>query len=62
MAYWWDFSAQSLRNGREKTAGCAEALMTMLDALERTFVQKLFDRRNKLFYEGVSCVGATLSQ
>ena len=36
--------------------------MTVLDALERTFVQKLFDRRNKLFYEGVSCVGTPSSQ
>ena len=36
--------------------------MTVLDALERTFVQKLFDRRNNIFYEGVPCVGATLSQ
>ena len=57
MAYWRDFFAQSLRNGREKTAGCAEALMTVLDALERTFVQKLFDRRNNLFYKEFRALG-----
>ena len=61
MAHWRDFSAQSLRNGREKTAGCAEPLLTVIDALERTFVQKLFDRRSISFYEGVLTRRASMS-
>ncbi len=31
--------------------------MTVLDALERTFVQKLFDRRNNLFYKEFRALG-----